>query len=112
MACDGRVRRSCSCADVDWKESCLGDFRLPLLAVVRLSGVRDHALGVCSVADIMYFRKSPGQAFLLSTQLLVVVRRESLVPDVGLLVFWFVTGECGWQFQRSLWRNSDLPSSY
>jgi hypothetical protein len=83
MACDGRVRRTCSCADVDWKESCLGDFRLPLLAVVRLSGVRDHALGVCSVADIMYFRKSPGQAFLLSTQLLVVVRRESLVPDVG-----------------------------
>jgi len=54
-------------------------------------------MGDCSVTDVIHFRNSP-------VQLLVVVRRESLVPDVGLSAYWGYAGNTNGQFQRSLGR--------
>jgi hypothetical protein len=59
--------------------------------IVRSSGLRVGGRFVPFV-DVIHFGESPSHALRHSGQLLVVVRRESLVPDVGLYVYLDVQG--------------------
>jgi hypothetical protein len=73
---------------------CFGRFQVAAFSHGKI--VRSLGMGDCSVTDVIHFRNSP-------VQLLVVVRRESLVLNVGLPIFWICTGEYGWDNFNGLW---------